>query len=103
MEGSQAWGGAKVKKHPCHCCGIQSKDMIAVGPQPCSRWCVPHAPIEGNPPPACYHHEIVTDDILETMGTKAQELEEALETAFRYSLIDQKHTVLRAGVMIRSN
>ena len=70
-------GGAKQATYPCHCCGINSKDLARQNSRNCHRWCSAH----DDPDFKCYHHEMVTDEVLEAMQGEVEELAVSLEAA----------------------
>ena len=67
-------GGAKVIEYPCHCCGCHSDDLHHQALTRCGRWCRDKP--EGW---TCYHHQIVTERVLEEKKELVNELREALE------------------------
>ena len=69
--------GAKQATYPCHCCGINSKDLARQNSHSCHRWCSAH----NDPDFKCYHHEMVTDEVLEAMQGEVEELAVSLEAA----------------------
>ena len=85
-KGLKRGGGAKVATHPCHCCGIYSKDLVAIAGSPCDRWCRNHPNVK------CYHHPMVTDAVLEGMAEEVKELEDALKATIQTVRAESKIT-----------
>ena len=70
-------GGAKVANYPCHCCAIHSNDLAVPNECNCGRWYTAHSDLDFK----CYHHPIVTDELLASMQDEVRELEVALSKA----------------------
>jgi hypothetical protein len=77
-EGTLIGGPAKIEHLPCQQCAIISDDLHVPKPmfEKCGRWCQAlHLEKEGW---QCYHHEMISPDMLENMGTQVEALRNLL-------------------------
>jgi hypothetical protein len=77
-EGTQIGGPTKIQHLPCQQCAIISDDLHVPKPgfEKCGRWCQSlHMEKEGW---QCYHHDIITPDMIENMGTEVEALRDML-------------------------
>ena len=60
-KGLKIGGATKIKRHPCHCCVVESNMIENPNAMICDRWCADH---KDDPTWRCYHQAMLTPEIL---------------------------------------
>ena len=68
-------GAVKRDKFPCHCCSIQSKELVVPNAIRCSRWCAQYE-ADGSRQGHfhCHHKEFLCDDRMTEMQEELEEI-----------------------------
>ena len=73
-------GAMKQKEYPCHCCGVTSNSLYCPNPLKCG--CYTYAEKMDDPNWFCYHHPIITNNILSKMKKDVVKLKSSIISYF---------------------
>jgi hypothetical protein len=108
-KGLKTGGAAKVAKHPCHCCAVDSAVLEHPNNIPCKRWCDElHS---DDPNFQCYHHEMLTesrmndlkDDLAELAQMVPDESEQLIKEKSRMAVEDPRVSLMSTSIHITGN